>query len=571
MKKAIYYRLIALTFVAVLLCSLISAMLYAVYTQDQTKDWLTKLTLSAAENYKYDSDVNSLSKSAGSNRITIIANDGTVLADSEANVAEMDNHADREEVKYAKTGGVTIAMRTSSTTGQKFMYAAIKTEDGNIVRLAHGYSGLFHNLVVQFPAILTAIIAALVLSLFLAGRFTKTVTKPLENMVDALSAHEYDKLTNYKSPYYEIDKMMNTLQELLQRIMDSNMRLQDEREKVDYILSNMAEGFVLVDNKKNILLCNNSAREYFSCKKETILENLYTLTRNKSIETALQSAIQNEQSTVFDMEIKDGLIVNVYISPSRAAKNEIGATMLIVDMTAEKQLEQHKRDFFSNASHELKTPITSIIGFSEMLNKDMVKSEREKAEIMGRIETEAKRMSELIGDILTISNLESNGEQKAYTDVNFGEVIREAVAAVSPIKNDTTIEINTELDDVLYRADKRQIYELCVNLIENAVKYNKPGGSVDVALKLENKNVILTVKDTGIGIPPEYQSRVFERFYRVDYGRDKKIGGTGLGLSIVKHIVSIYGGTISLQSKKDNGTTIIITLPKAECDFLCIG
>jgi len=561
MKKAIYYRLIALTFVAILICSLISAMIYAVYTQDQTKDWLTKLALSAAENYKYNSDVYALSKSTGNNRITIIAPDGSVLADSEADIHEMENHADREEVKYAKADSVTIAMRTSSTLGEKFMYAAIKTDDGNILRLAHSYSGLFHNLSVQFPAIITAIIATLVLSLFLAGRFTKAVTTPLEKMVDALSVREFDNLADYKSPYYEIDKMMQTLQELLQRITVSNAKLHDEREKVDYILGSMAEGFVLMDSKKNILLCNNSARDFFGAGSEVELENIYNLTRNQTIFNALQSAIENEQATVFDMELHDGLIANVYVSPSNVADNETGATMLIVDMTAEKQLEKQKRDFFSNASHELKTPITSIIGFAEMLNKDMVKGEQEKAEIMSRIETEAKRMSDLIGDILTISKLESSGENTEHTDVDFGEVIKEAVSAVSPVKDDTEIEISMDLDRVLYRADKRQIYELCVNLIENAVKYNKPNGTVDISLKDDNKNIILSVKDTGIGIPTEYQSRVFERFYRVDYGRNKKVGGTGLGLSIVKHIVSIYGGTISLQSRKNNGTTIMVSLP----------
>lgn len=263
MKKAIYYRLISLIFIAVLICSFITAIIYAVNTQNQTKDWLTKLTLSTAENYKYDSDVYVLSKAAGNNRITIITPDGTALADSEANITNMANHAEREEVKYAKTDKVTIAMRTSSTTLQKFMYAAIKTDDGNILRLAHSYSGLLNNLTLQLPAILIAIITTLILSLFLANRFTSALMNPLEKIVDALSAHEYDKLAEYQSPYYEIDKMMQTLQELLQKTTDSNIQLQDEREKVETILSNMAEGFIFLDKNKNILLCNNSARNFF--------------------------------------------------------------------------------------------------------------------------------------------------------------------------------------------------------------------------------------------------------------------------------------------------------------------
>ena len=525
------------------------------------KDWLTKLTLSAAENSKHESDVKLLSNAAGGNRITIITPNGTVIADSEINPLEMENHAEREEVKYAKINSVTISTRNSSTTGQDFMYASIITEDGNILRLAHEYSGLFQNLIAQIPAVLTAIIITFILSLFFAFKFTKAITKPLENMVDALTAHEYEKFEEYNSPYYEIDKMMKTLQKLLQKINDSNKKLQSEQGKVETILESMAEGFVFVDNKMNILLCNNSARNFFTADSEIKLDNIYNLTRSQNIINTLQSVIEKEQSAVFDTKLKNNIIANIYISPSKITENELGAIILIIDITAQKQLEQQKRDFFSNASHELKTPITSIIGFSEMLNKEMVQSEKEKMVIMHRIENEAKRMSELINDILTISKLESNTNDADIAEFDFKNVIEEAVAAISPVINNKTVEINTDLDNILFTANKRQIYELCVNLIENAVKYNKPNGKVDISLKTKDDNIILTVKDTGIGIPLEYQPRIFERFYRVDYGRDKKIGGTGLGLSIVKHIVSIYNGKISLQSKKNNGTAITVELP----------
>ena len=560
MKRAIYYRLVSLTFIAILICSFISAFIYAVYTENQTKEWLTKLTLSTAENYKHTGDIYELSGSAGNTRVTIIVPDGEVLADSEANVSAMENHADREEVKHAKAGAVYIVIRTSQTLGQKYMYASIKTDNGNILRLAYSYPGLLHNLAIQLPAVLTAIIVALILSLLLAGRFSKAVTSPLEKVVDALSAHEYDELSNYKSSYYETDRIMLSIQGLLQRIADSNKKLGDEREKVEYVLSNMAEGFVLVDNMMNVLLCNNSAREFFSYDSLEI-GSIYQLTRDLNILNAMRLALYSEQASMFDLEQKDGRIANIYISPSRIEESEFGATMLIVDMTAEKQLEQQKRDFFSNASHELKTPITSILGFSEMFNNGIVTSEEERADIIKRIETEAKRLSVMINDILTISRLESNGGNAEYIDFNFGEVIQEAVNSVSPMKDNTAIEIDMDLDDILYRADRRQIYDLCVNLIENAVKYNKPNGKVFVSLKVEGNNVVLTVKDTGIGISPAHQARVFERFFRVDYGRDKKVGGTGLGLSIVKHIIGIYGGKISLQSKKDSGTTIMVSLP----------
>jgi len=561
MKKAIYFRLIILTFIAVLICGGISAMIHALYTQNQTKEWLTKLTLSTAENYRHNTDVLTLSKAAGENRVTLIAPDGTVLADSEADINIMENHAGREEVKFAAAGAVTVVTRKSTTLGERFMYASIIADDGNILRLAHSYSGLFSNLFSFLPAFLTAILTALILSLFLAGRFTRSVTEPLEKMVDDLWAHEYETIQNFKSPYYEIEKIMRALRELLQKITDSNLRLQGEREKVDYILSNMAEGFVLLDDQKNVLLCNNSARAFFSCDPGRSLENIYHLTRNQHVVDAITLALEHGQSSMFDLELKEDLIVNCYVSPSVTEKTNAGATVLIVDMTSQKQLEQQKRDFFSNASHELKTPVTSILGFSEMLGKDIIKDESEKAAIISRIETEAKRLSELISDILTISKLEGSHAGAEYTDVHFTEVVKEAIASILPVNDDTEIEISADLDNIFYRANKRQLFELCVNLIENAVKYNQPNGKVFVSLKTEQQTVVLTVRDTGIGIPPEHQARVFERFFRVDYGRDKKIGGTGLGLSIVKHIVNLYGGTISLQSKKNTGTTVTVSFP----------
>jgi two-component system phosphate regulon sensor histidine kinase PhoR len=560
MKRAIYYRLIALTFLGILVCSFISAAIHAVYTQNQSEEWLRKLTLSVAENYKYNADITVLSHSAGGSRITLIAPNGIVLADSETAPGRLANHAAREEVKYAAPGSVYIATRTSETLGEKYMYAAIKAENGNILRLSHGYAGLIGNLAALLPSAVSAILIALILSLFFAGHFSKSVTKPLEKMVDALAAHDYEKLALYNSPYYEIDKMMRTLKELLQKNNNTKMKLHDERDKVKYILSNMAEGFVLLDGDMNILLCNNSARAFFDCDAHTP-QNIYVLTRNQTVLSALQLAANEGQSAVFDISLSEDTTCNIYVSPAKTDANQSGATMLIVDTTAQKKLEEQKRDFFSNASHELKTPVTSILGFSEMLSKGLVRGAAERDEIIGRIEAQAKRMSALIDDILSISRLESGAAQKEYTQFNFADLVKEAAAAVTPLKNETEIEIILSTEDVLFFADRRQMYALCVNLTENAVKYNKPHGKVWITLRTEDGHILFSVKDSGIGIPQKYHARVFARFFRVDYGRDKKIGGTGLGLSIVKHIVGLYGGKIALTSKEGAGTEIIVTLP----------
>ncbi|MCL1923674.1 MAG: ATP-binding protein [Propionibacteriaceae bacterium] len=562
MKKAIFLRLMALTVIAVLVCSVISAAIFAVSTQEQTKGWLTKLTIAGVAQYDHDQDVYSLSKALGNCRVTLISPDGEVLADSEVDSALMENHADRDEVRYAQSTHVTIVMRTSSTMGTKFMYGSMVASDGTIVRLAHSYSGILDTMVRQIPAMLGAITIVLLGSLVLANRLTTTVTAPLERTVEALTTGEYNTLTAQSWPYYELEKIMATLHDLLGQLSDSHHHLAKEQERVDTILSNMAEGFVLVTKDLDVLLCNTSARRFFSVSDQTSVETIHNLTRHPSILQALSSAINEELVAVFDMELTESTIATLYISPSQVSGHETGATILIVDTTAEKNYEQKKRDFFSDASHELKTPITSIIGFSEMLTKGMVKGKKDKAATIARIEEEAKRMGDLITDILTISQLESDQQLTVPTEVNMGELVREAVACLSWVKDDTPITSVLDVDDVVFYGDKRQLFHMCVNVLDNAIKYNTAHGQVEISLKEQDHGIEFRVKDTGIGIPSQDQVRVFERFFRVDYTRHKKVGGSGLGLAIVKHIVSLYDGSISLFSKKDTGTTLIITLPQ---------
>jgi two-component system phosphate regulon sensor histidine kinase PhoR len=447
MKKAIQARMLILVVVAVVVCSLISSLIFAVYTQDQAESWLSKLTYSVAENYKVNGDATFLSKAAGGNRVTVISPEGVVLSDSEKSPRQMGNHSNREEVKNASADRVYIALHNSSTLGERFMYASIKADNGNIIRVAHLYPGLLSNITVQIPAILLAIGVALLLSLFLAERFTKKITEPLEAVVQSLAIGEYDGPPINQPTYYEVERI------------------------------------------------------------------------------------------------------------------QMAATILLAERNTQKHLEQQKQDFFSNASHELRTPITSIAGFAELLNLDLLETDEEKQEVIRRIGAESKRMSELIDDILVISQLESRQDPDEDTVFDLEETVLEAVQSVTPIKDDDKIEFDLSTEPLLVQANQKQIYELCVNLLGNAVKYNKPNGSVKVQLKRDDGNAVLLVEDTGIGIPREFQSRVFERFFRVDYGRDKKVGGSGLGLSIVKHIVSAYRGDISLQSTQGVGTTIRVSLP----------
>jgi len=326
-------------------------------------------------------------------------------------------------------------------------------------------------------------------------------------------------------------------------------QLRGEHEKVEFILQNMAEGFVLVGQQRNIVLCNRSARAMFGLEDSLPPENIYQLTHDQTVLKALRQALEENQSAVFDLELGHRQ------AEFRITSTALGATMLVVDTTAQQLLQQQKRDFFSNASHELKTPVTSILGFSQLLAAGQVS---EPTEVIARIESEAARLSDLISDILTVSRLESNRKQGERVRFSLAELVNEAMQALPAGE----IPVQLDLCDVEVHANRRQVFELCTNLLENALRYNKPGGSVTVRVRDDGDYGKLTVQDTGIGIAPQYQARVFERFFRVDYGRDKSRGGTGLGLAIVKHIVNLHGGRISLHSREGRGTTIRVWLPK---------
>jgi two-component system phosphate regulon sensor histidine kinase PhoR len=566
MKRAIYARLLLLAVIAVAACSLISSSIAAVDAQKQTKLWLERLTLAAAAIYKQSPEAKNISASSGKLRVTVISPSGQVLSDSESNAANMENHSNRLEIINARQNGVHFETRKSSTLSRRFMYASIKLPDGNVLRLAHEYPGLLSSALLQFPAIASAMAIALVLSLILANRFSSDIARPLEEVVKNLSDGEFDKLGQCASSYYEIDKLLQSMRILLGNISKSNQSLLSEREKVNRILSDMPEGFILLDSQKNMLLCNNSAKKFFGCNRDVQFTNILTLIRDASVNEAIGNALTLGQPAILETRNQAGLTLRVSISPVEAGElveGEICATVMLMDITSEKKLAEQKQDFFANASHELKTPITSIMGFSEMLSSGALHNEEQKKDVLLRIEKEAKRMSALIDDILQISNLESRTRPLDLSCFDMAGTVREANASISPVAGGKPIQVTLNLEPVAVCANQRQLHDLCANLIENAVKYNVPGGSVSISLKAEGITAVFSISDTGIGIPAKHQSRVFERFFRVDSGREKKIGGTGLGLSIVKHITNLYGGEISLESEEGKGTRIEVRLPVA--------
>lgn len=582
MKRAMFLRYVVLILISIVVCGAVAtAILSANAKTEQQDKMLTVLSVmsreyslkAADEATDMDKLSKELSKTVQGARITIIAKDGTVLGDSRAQAKTMENHADRTEVKEALETGRGIAIRRSDTLGKDQMYAAYKTAEGDILRMAIDTGGVKDFFLQILPATLIAMLVALLISMLVASNLGDSIMLPLQKVKSALMEIREGRYNAEleECSYEEVNDIIYVLNSLTGSIKTTISQLDNERSKVDFILESMEEGLVLVNSRLDIIHANQSAKSFFGCDFVVQGKSILYLLHNPKVIDSIEQAIDGRRSSLFDIESEAKRIISIHITPVTGAflgtgGSACGAIMVVTDVTNERNAQRMRQEFFSNASHELKTPITSISGFAEIMQAGLAQDPEQEQEYMGRIVQEAKRMSILIDDILRISRLESGidtEESAKYTSVDIVQVCREICDNLLPqaAKNGITIDLDAETCH--YTADRQQMYELCQNLIDNAVKYNKQGGSVKVTLRQlpKGNGMKLIVSDTGIGIPIESHNRIFERFYRVDKGRSGKVGSTGLGLSIVKHIVAANKGEIALESHEGVGTTITVTLP----------
>ena len=359
------------------------------------------------------------------------------------------------------------------------------------------------------------------------------------------------------------------IEKLADELSATRQRVEKERRKAYYILDNMDSGLLLVDGSFVIRQCNASAYKYLTGCEELLDAPLSEACDDEGLRKAVRNAITNEVSTVLDLDLtaQTGTIVSARVTPAVGslfdAENQISAVIVLTNVTQSRQMEAQRREFIANISHELKTPITSILGFTELMTSGVVTDPIQKAQYLERIGEEGRRMSNLIDDILRLSSLESKQAEEIWERVDLRGLCEDIFRSLEPImkKRGISGEIFGAANYYAYPDDMRQLLK---NLMENAVKYNRENGRVTVRISPDAYQCVISVVDTGIGIPLEHQSRVFERFYRVDKGRSKREGGTGLGLSIVKHITAKYAGQITLVSRPDEGTSIRVTLPVTE-------
>ena len=485
-------------------------------------------------------------------RLTLISADGTVLYDSDKDADTLENHASRAEVRDALANGYGESVRTSATLLERTIYCAKRLSDGNVLRVSVSHATVPSLAVGMLQPICIVLAVALILSAVLAKRVSKKIVEPM-NTLDLEHPLE-------NNVYDELSPLLKHI-EMQRRQIDTQVaELRRRQNEFSSVVRNMREGLVLLDKKGTVLSINAAAADFFSADETCVGEDFLTVDRTPEIDSAIRAALADGHSAL--RVERGGKVWELNISRITADGDTAGAALLIVDVTDKVFAESRRREFTANVSHELKTPLQSILGSAELLENGLVKAE-DVLQFVGRIRAEAERLVSLIEDIIRLSRLDEHGEMPSE-EVDLYTLAKAEIAALSPLAEQKRVTVTLGGAPVVVCGVPQLLREILSNLCTNAVKYNVEGGSVTVTVRDAGKSAVLTVADTGIGIPKEAQSRVFERFYRVDKSHSRETGGTGLGLSIVKHAVEYMGGSVSLASAPGKGSTFTVTLPKTK-------
>ena len=533
--------------VAVLMASLIIiiGVLYPYFggvQESQLKDELSlaaEATQQLGENYLENLDSDRY-------RLTWVSSDGTVIFDSHADATAMENHADREEIKEALVSGTGSSTRQSSTLTEQTIYEATRLNDGSVLRISVSRATALVLVLGMLQPIAIVLVIAIALSAWLAHRMAKKVVEPLNKL-------NLEKPMENKA-YQELSPLLHRIHAQHKEIKYQMQTLKRKQDEFEQITGNMKEALVLLDNTGRIISINPAARTLFGAGASCIGEDFLTIDRKQNMRTALDKA--NAQGHSDFRTKKNGREYQFDLSRIDSDGNNHGIVILAFDITEQVNAEKHRQEFTANVSHELKTPLQSIIGSAELMENGIVKEE-DIPRFIGHIRKEASRLVFLIDDIIRLSELDE-GTETPHEDVSLkvlSEEICETLADAAKLK-DVSLEVTG--DDGVVSGVRRLLYEVVYNLCDNAIKYNNPGGSVKVTVAQKPGEVVLIVQDTGIGISPEHQDKVFERFYRVDKSHSKQSGGTGLGLSIVKHAVQYHHGKITVESELNKGTAISV-------------
>lgn len=484
-------------------------------------------------------------------RITYIDQDGTVLFDNEADVSEMKNHSDRTEFQKAEKYGAGESSRYSDTLSEKTIYYALRLKDGTVLRVSgtqDSVLALVENLIFPLCGLLCLM---LILSGIMASAISKRIVKPI-NELDLESPKE-------NQIYEELSPLLSKIHRQNREIQNQLELAKQQQEEFSLITENMQEGLIVIDKYTMILSANSSAWNLFHMDRVRQGESVYCLDREEEFRHAIEQVLSGEHT---ELVLKlNGSDIQLIANPVIRDKKTEGAVVLLVNVTEKLERESLRREFSANVSHELKTPLTSISGFAEIMQGGLVKCE-DIPQFAGRIYKESQRLLQLVEDVIQISQLDEEKTSYTWEPVDVYQVCKNAFESLKEKAKRLNVHLYICGEYMKMEAVRTLLEEAVYNVCDNAIKYNRNDGSVSVFLTQTAQEIQIVVKDTGVGIPKEDQDRVFERFYRVDKSHSKEIGGTGLGLSIVKHAVGALKGSVILRSEEGNGTEICMKFPK---------
>lgn len=546
-KNLLYLAIISstLTFIAM------SVFMYARFYDQMKATLRSEATyIAVALNIDEETYLEKIDDHSATNRITIIDVDGTVLFDSASDYRTMENHLNRPEIQSAIKTGYGEATRYSSTINQQTFYYALMLDNGHVLRVASITSSVITTLISGIPFLTLLMGFMLFVTIYVSSRQTDSLVAPINaiNLDSPLANETYDDL----SPLLiRLDEQNRSNEKQMQLLNEQNIEFNS-------IINNMQEGLLVIGKNGNIMSINSSAAKIFEIDQALALnKNYMTLNRSEAFISTINQALSNE--VVDTLYQAHGRLYQIIASPINNDTNK-AAVILLMDVTEKHERENLRKEFSANVSHELKTPLTSIIGYADIIENGIAKSE-DIPKFASNINTEAQNLLDLIDDIIKLSRLDEKEVNLDFEKLNLKTVSEDVIKSLKTKADENNITINLIGNDLYVNGVRNIIYEMVYNLCDNAIKYNKQNGSVTITLKQADKQALLSITDTGIGIAKEHQQRIFERFYRVDKSHSRLTGGTGLGLAIVKNGAKFHNATIDLESIEDKGTTFTIRFP----------
>lgn len=553
MTKKIFASILSVAVIVMLLCvACISYVLYEYFGEIIRDELKNEAEIISQEVERDDTYLASMERFK--NRVTLVGEDGAVIYDSQADTASMENHADREEIREAAESGEAWVTRYSDTLSTQTIYYAKELSDGSVLRIAQEQS----MAAFLMKGILAPLAIIVIITIIIAIILSRIISRRIVTPINELNLDEKEM----EEPYPELAPLLTKIRQQNNRIRTQLAEMEREQNEFKAITENMSEGFLLIDKSMEVISYNSAAIRLLSeGDEQQALDTAFELNRSKSFRTAVEESLKGKHSQ--QLLETEGRCYNIMANPVSENGNIVGAVIMVVDVTEKEQRDRLRREFTSNVSHELKTPLTTIYGVSDIMAEGIVKPTDVKS-FGQNIKDESGRMIGLIDDILKLSKLDEEYVPDETSEVDLYSISQNVTERLREKAEENDIKIYLEGESAKIKGIPSLCDEIVYNLCENAVKYNKEKGSVTVCVKNLREGAELSVEDTGIGIPFEYRDRIFERFFRVDKSHCQEVDGTGLGLSIVKHAVNRLGGTIKVDSAEGVGTKMIVRFPGRE-------